>query len=589
MAKKKPLPNPNGLIAGYLRMSDVKFPDGCTSVADREAFVDQLRRIRMSELIQDAERDRCKIDVWYDDIGISGRGEYLAKRLAYQSMLRDAKAKKLRAVYARDLSRLGRDLIEQESFFLQLEACAVDVRVADLPTSGDPAARTLVRQQLGSLNQYMATKNGQTVAQVNLERVRTGQWVGRTHSMWGLRYNKETKFFDFDPVTADHAVWVYETFIECHGLGRAAALRLQKQFDEGHPRAVPPPQGGIWRMNRVLDLARSELYRRKIKYKDLLIDHNELPPDAPNRLPEVVPRHITDEVDRLLAVRAPIGALVSAGKAGRLTHTYGAGLLICRHCGRKMRTSPERTNRGKIMSSYRIAWTCSLGSVGDAQLCTWNLSAQQFRIDALAWQGLRTAFELYKEEPFSTTATRRKKASKPKSSVADALAKLDIRRDRLLDALETCEPDALPSINARLKAVAEERIRLKSMPEATEVQAETQIADLTYQEWKSLYEQMDQVWKTEGDALSYVKHDFMKTLQMQIIVNILPREPKKPRKEGNTKTYAGLVNIELSVGALGLVGDKAISLTETEDTFQAYLVWRGDIVMTASKHMGRMA
>ncbi|BDI28024.1 hypothetical protein CCAX7_000750 [Capsulimonas corticalis] len=567
MAKKKPLPNLNGLIAGYLRISDVKFPDGCVSVPDKEAFLDKLRQIRMSELMQDAERDGCTIDIWYDDIGISGRGEYLAKRIAYQEMLRDAKAKKLRAVYARDLSRLGRDLIEQENFFLQLEAQAVDVRVADLPTSGDEAARTLVRQQLGSLNQYMATKNGQVIKQTNLERVRTGQWVGRTRDQLGLRYNKATKFFDYDPETADLACLVYETFIACHGFARATALTLNQMLRDGKARAAIGPRGGMWSGSTVLRIIKGPIYRRKIQYEDLLIDSED-------KIPAVVPQDLVDEVDRLLLVRAPLNEVGAAKrKAGRLEHTFG-GMLFCIHCGRRMialRNPGSRAGRGPVLW---LSWICCQGGDGERGLCDCKFSIQQFRLDALVSEGLRQAFEIYEREHFKSGKTPKPKPVKPLSTFSEMMAKLDQRRDRLLDLLESCEPEAVGTINERLKAIANERIKLKEQPEVTaELAADTTIETLSRRQLTSLSKKLETVWETPDDMLSHAKHDLLKTLQVRVMINILPRAAKK-RKDGNTRRYPGLLSAQLHVGILGMAGEHSLEITETQDAYNAYIQWK---------------
>ena len=569
MAKSTPKPNLNGLIGGYLRISDVKYPDDCDSAPDKELFIDKLRRVRMSELIQDAARDGCKIDIWYDDIDVSGTAKNLIKRLAYQEMIKDARARKLRAVYARDLSRLGRFLIEQESFFLQLERFAVDVRVADLPSSGDPAARILVRQQLGSLNQYMATKNGQVIKQTNRERVRMGQWVGRTRNEWGLRYNKQTKFFDFDPETADYARLVYETFIKCRGFARQTALRLNELHREGHPRASLAPRGGMWTGTTVLRLVQSATYRRKICYEDLVIDVS----NAPEKIPEVIPQDLIAEADRILTVRAPLNAIMSEKhKAGRLDNTYG-GILFCHHCGFRMTALRNPDSRGGRGPVRWLSWVCGQGSDGERRLCKWKLSIQQYRLDSLVGEGLRMMLDLYERENFAPTSDRRVKHPSPKSTTAEALALLDQRRNRLLGILETCEPEALETINKRLKAIADERIKLKETPTVAAELEEAAIATLTRREWSTLSARLNSVWKTPDDMLSHEKHDLLKTLQVKVVVNILPRETKR-RKEGNARTYAGLLGVQLHVGALGMKGDQALRLLETKDAYEAYNVWK---------------
>lgn len=92
--QKPPRYASDGLVAGYVRRSVVTFP--------AEWDVEQ-RRDRVAELTADAARDGERIDVWYDDMGVSGRGEFLARRLDFARATGDAKAGKIRRLYARDL------------------------------------------------------------------------------------------------------------------------------------------------------------------------------------------------------------------------------------------------------------------------------------------------------------------------------------------------------------------------------------------------------------------------------------------------------------------------------------------------------
>ena len=62
-------------IGGYLRVSRVLFPPECQTPADRAHHIEYLRQIRRSELEADAARNGDRISAWYDDIGMSGRGE----------------------------------------------------------------------------------------------------------------------------------------------------------------------------------------------------------------------------------------------------------------------------------------------------------------------------------------------------------------------------------------------------------------------------------------------------------------------------------------------------------------------------------
>src|SRR5690348_1028320 len=127
MATKRRSPDPDAPAAGYLRVSHIIFPEGCDGPAAHAAHVDALRALRRAELEADAARAGETIGLWYDDMGVSGRGDALERRVAFERLRGDALRGRVRAVYARDLSRLFRDLVQQELWFCDMEDAGVAV------------------------------------------------------------------------------------------------------------------------------------------------------------------------------------------------------------------------------------------------------------------------------------------------------------------------------------------------------------------------------------------------------------------------------------------------------------------------------
>jgi DNA invertase Pin-like site-specific DNA recombinase len=301
------------LTAGYVRISRVAFPADCDD-ATRAAVVDGLRQLRMAELSADAARRGESIEAWYDDIGVSGRGEFLEKRTGLMRLCRAAREGRLKRVYVRDVSRLFRDLVGQEAWFAEMEGLGVEVCAADLPALADPASGRLLRQQIGALHQYMAARTAALTAAARRETVRLGRWVGTTRSRWGLRYDPVTRGYLSDPATADGIRLVFETYIACSGLAPATARRLNRMLDEDDPRATATSTGGRWAAWQVREAVRHPAYRRTVAYADLRLF-------SPHLIPEVVPPALVAEADRLIARtasqrRTDLGRVVASGSDG---------------------------------------------------------------------------------------------------------------------------------------------------------------------------------------------------------------------------------------------------------------------------------
>lgn len=583
--KKKPQDNV-GSTVGYIRKSVIQWPEGCTTPEQRRAHVDDLRRIRVHELIADAARDGRTVDAWYDDMGVSGRGEFLDKRVEFDRLTREAKSGLVGHVYARDLSRLFRDLVQQEMWFAEMDACGCAVHIQDLPFIADEATRVLLRQQLGSLNQYFATRQGQVIRATNRERVKSGAWVGRSRSQWGLTYNSDAKRFDPDPATADRAVFVFETFAACQGFGTRTARALNALIAQHHPRATPTPKGALWGCTTVLQFVRNEVYRRRITY-------GEVERDAADLIPEVVPPALVAEADRLLALRGGEsyfpGAATAAEtgrRAGRADYTYGS-ILRCGYCGSRMRA---HRRRHKVSARPWLTWVCRRRDSADLR-CPDSRGFAQDRLDALVKAGIGEALARYADEradmedgrelegradlsvPLASAdpGPARTPARTDKDTLRTALDRLAAKQRRYYELFAAGVIESVDEIKGELAALGEERRRLEAKIAEVGEGDDGQPRDLgrlSADEWGRVLRAFALAWPGEGDMEAWhpAKYDLLQSLGVRLSVRVAPRALMS---EGATARFGGPLTVRLEIAALGLTDERACEITETEEQFQA--------------------
>ena len=466
----KPLPAENKVAGGYLRVSIIAFPDNCRTVPERMAFVEVLRSIRKAELVKEAAQNGEVITRWYDDLGISGRGEFYPKRLAFSRARLDAKERELHSFYARDLSRLFRNVVQQELWFAEMEDLKVTVHAQDLPFASDAATRRLLRQQMGITHEYVSSRQGALVRERICTRLLSGVGVPYAQTLWGLRYNPERKAYDYDPETADKIRLVFETYVACDGSGTTAARQLNLMLAQGHPQATASPSGKIWYAALLLRQVGNLRYRRIISYGDLRIP-------ALERIPAVVDPELVARADPLLLERTIHAVGTARDQKGCKPFTY-SGVLQCGYCGSPIRSLPnmlrlkpaltravpdrsaqttprstrepinclgERTksvtNEAGINEAgiNEIAGSQS-GAVGGVTLvsyqckspcfrqgCTVHYSMQQQRLHRLIDRGLRQAFQDIASPDIASSGTASPDTDSP--DIASPLGKLCYRPD----------------------------------------------------------------------------------------------------------------------------------------------------------------
>lgn len=568
--RRKQLDLTGGAVAGYLRKSRVIFPADVVTQAQRTAYMEGIKRTRVNELLADAGRDGETITAWYDDIGISGRGEHIDERVAYARMIDDARGGKVRRIYARELSRIGRDFAEGEIFFALMDTLGVNVSCADLPSlspdalSDEVISHQLIRRVLMSVNQHMADQASVRMRGKMATKFGEGSILGRVKSQWGLTYIKGGHRFEYDPVTAPLVIRLFELFVDLGGNAYRTADRLNAAVMAGHPDALPSPHGGVWHASIILRIIRNPIWRQEVTWT--VRDHTghdieTLTKRIPGRIPEVVPLELLSRATSLLEART---GHITRAPAKKRQYTY-AGFVACHHCG-----GPVHGHKCGEHSPERIyEYVCSRGRQSRA-VCTGSFGICQQRLHIVVGKGLRMAIEA---AGIQRDATPQRARRQPKVvNVTGHLAALDRERERLIAAYRTgvIELEELE----RETVALEDRRRALTTP-AAPAEVHTLSASLTPAEWASLDASIDRLWRADESPPPFEQHKA--TLLALLGVRITLECTKKPRNSQDRRARRLLVNgpivARIDIKALG----QSITVAEDDATYSRWSrgwMWR---------------
>ena len=614
-------PDAAGAVGGYIRLSRLMFPPECLTLSQRREHVEQMRDVRRRELQADAARFGQVITAWYDDMGISGRGKYLDRRVDFARARGDAARGALRTLYARDLSRLFRNVVQQELWFAEMEDLGVCVRAEDLPFMTDAATRRLVRQWMGAYHEYSSARLGALIAAAMRHRVRSKLSLGQGTSRWGLRYNPDAHRYDFDPDTADKACLVFETFNGCEGNAGRAAQCLNALIAEGAPRATHTPSGRLWTSDRVRRQVEAAAYRRIVKFA-------ELREPAPDRIPEVVPAAVVAETDAWLAARRPRNLQTNERRFSRAPRFTYAFLLRCGHCGADLRPFSSHPAEGRTQWA---AYRCSGASL--AQACTMRFSVQQRRLHRLLGRALGAAFAAHAHDYLASQPGLT--SAGPEAAVAaldQEAALLRRQRERFLEmfALEIITdpaelqihlgridgrlaflegqrsltapppsrgragagPSAKPVLDAKLgvKPVLDIKLGVKPVLDIKlgvkpVLDAKLGAKAVPREAFEALRQRFAEVWPRDWNLLHDPdKHALLTQMQAHVAVWVQPLAPRTRGEGSRPQRVGGAVSVSLELPPFGLTGLRALFAAETEEEVADHRRWH-----TAATHPPRAA
>jgi hypothetical protein len=567
-------------VAGLIRKSDVRYPDGCDSPEAREAYERDLVQTRMAELVTDATRDGLTITRWYIDLDVSGRAAYEHRRAGLMQLLADARAGLVHTLYARELARIYRDTVKSIVFKGEMRRLGVDVRARDMMRSEDAAAETLVQTIQFAVDQFQAERTGQQIRSRNLELFLHDGWPGLARDMWGLRYDAQAHLFYFDPATAAYVAQVMERLVAERGNAYRVALAFNASLQAGDPEAISTPggKGAMWAAKDVLRLAESPFYRRRGRYAGQTRDQ-------PGLIPEVVPPSLTDAVDYVLSLRRQtLGGRRRRG--GREDYTYGP-LMRCADCSGRMRTMRFLAMRDAGDPRW-LYWVCRQGS-NSRVVCPHSWSFTQIRLDQLVGKGLQKALEDAREQSPMVDQVKAKGAGKstekmmttrqkgdPETVLARIAAQIE-RTMRLYTSGVTQDFDWVQSEVARLEG---QRSAVRDQEEQQQENAvPAALPRLSLAEWETLNAKFSECWQTQMTlAMEPRKSDFLLFLGVSLSVQTLPRT-RPPAGRGEKRRAGGCtggpLRITMEIERLRLVGENAVTVAETEEEWYAHLSERG--------------
>ncbi len=590
LAGKKKSNPAAGLVAGYVRKSVLEWPDGCVSVEQRTAYVDDLRRARVGEIVSDAARDKETIDLFYDDMGISGRGEFLEKRVALERMRQDALAGKLRIIYVRDSTRLFRKLRHSEAFFDEMEEIGVEVRGQDIAKSGDRPSDRVNRQVMGSFAEYMAERSSVVVSNNMLQTIQDGQWVGRIRGPYGLAYNAQSKSFDIDPVGVQRALTLFALIIEHGGNTNAVAMTLNQWLNEGDPRAFVGPKGARWHPASLTRMILSPMYQRKVSWTHRWKSRESVTFtfDMPDRIPEVLPVDLVADATRLVLQRQGKTAMAGGYRQSSGKSFVYSGVSVCGYCGSAMRGlsshSPLSQN-GDEPPRLSHVYYCRK-ALNTPAGCPQSFGVSHRRVDILMAAVLRDALKAAvaatggsiasaAADASKQQAKRPKSADKPAPPDYDAeLRRLDeeSRRHRLMYAQGIT--NSLEELQLDLQRIQGKRDKVMAAAdragEAAESSAAPKVPILTAAAATAFLRDFEAHWLT-SDLSPYneAKSAFLKALGVSVVIRVQGIRAKT-RRQKDDKLTGGPLTVEVQIAALGLTGERTIRAVEDDESFAKY-------------------
>ncbi len=606
-------PKGNAADVGYIRRSEVKYPPGCATPEQRRAFDDELIVNYQARIRERATAHGRDIAKWYIDLDISGRAYALEKREAYLELMDEIEAGNIRSVTVTETSRISREVVIFQTFRKTCKKHGVIFDAGNMISTGSDTTDDFVAGIMALKDQSESDVTRIRIIEHNHAAVKNRQWVGSNINAWGLLYNAEKNGYDPDPATAPFVRLMFDLFIEQGGVAGKVATILNGMIEAGDPRAFkagfvtagrPQKQArtGLWRSTTILQIIRAARYRRYIDYVPGLKYLAPLYFFCPELIPEIIPKSVAGEVDRLLALRAPANAETGDRiKAGRFDYTY-TGLFMCGICGTRMISDKSPPPSGSELTQV-LSWRCT--RIYQLGRCKLSHTILQRRIDVLVGRSLRRwinsqtlnyAEAIAAVQPAEKRMARRSQTVLDKNTFETALTDISKRRDNTYAMAQRGIVD-LDRLETMLKELGDEEARVREQQRSVEAQqkalegsggaaaaAAAQMPILTAAEIASFSLVLDEYWHLSGDlALDIPKRVFLQELGAVIYVSAAEHQPEHGREL--KYRIAAEVTVEIELTKYGYSRANKLSLVETEtpEEYAEYLEWRYRQLMDAGK------
>jgi DNA invertase Pin-like site-specific DNA recombinase len=413
-----------------------------------------------------------EVVAWYVDEAVSAFKVDMVDRPAGSKLLADIKSKRrpFDAVVIVRLDRAFRNPRDQEDTLLYCQYYNCDVWEIDngrIDTS-TPVGEFMIALR-GLLARMESRNTGKRVRDAISSNAAQGKWpsgyapLGYTY-VPGVPDSKGKKVggrLEPNDRAAD-VVRLFEVYAKTGNAAHTAATMISE--------GIRTAKGYNFEVYSILAILRNPIYRQRIRY-----DGRET--DAPDLIPRIVPKQLTDAVDAIIAHHKGTGP-----RARGSTRAYSSR-LICANCGRRMVSATTETRTGWGGSIYK-GWLCPNKKVG---LCTGTRQTSERLIDTLVGRALRDLLTACRDSIHNAPPEQQAKAV----NVERQRQRLEAQKRRTVEAHISGHLESVGlTLNAEIDRIDREIAALEVVKQPAEISPEVldRLVSLLDEGWGRLTE-----------------------------------------------------------------------------------------------------
>ena len=349
--------------AAYIRLS----------VEDRDRKGDSIETQKRIILNFIDDNSDFKLYDTYIDEGVSGR---TFERPNFQRMLKDAEAGKVKCIIVKDLSRLGRNVIDT-GFYAERIFPSLGVRLISINDNYDSAANndSITLPITNLMNEAYAFDIGRKTKSQARQAMKDGIYVGGAPPYGYIRAKDNHRKLVVDEVAANTIRKIFDwaaSGTSAHKI--AKTLNMENISAPSVHKKCTKSKSGLWYASTVKRILENEIYLGNlVQGKTKSIEHKRQ--DAPLgewiRIDNAHEAIITSELFKAVqSKKSNSTKKVETNVTTSRTPNIFKGKIYCVHCGRRM-------ERKKNHEKYMFRCTSNLKAPGSCEGC--NISEDNVR------------------------------------------------------------------------------------------------------------------------------------------------------------------------------------------------------------------
>ncbi|MDD6640937.1 MAG: recombinase family protein [Erysipelotrichaceae bacterium] len=357
---------------GYLRLSK-----------DDENDCESISITNQRKIITNFANDKgIKIDDWYVDDGYSG---YSQDRPMWQKLLTDLNNDIVGTVIAKDLSRLGRNNAQVQTFLdKMIEANKRVLTVSEGYDTFNRKTHSMTGVYTWMNHKYIEDISDKIRSSIEVMQ-KEGKWI--CSLPYGYMHDPHKKGVYYpDPLCKDYVKMIFDMYINGMGIkaiarklneqGVPTASTIQRIHMEEHGKVQKGNYSGKWGITTVRNILKNEFYmgtliqkkteRRKINGLRFNVDKsNQIVHE--NMHEPIIDKATFELVQRLMDERS--GGQYRGTKVQNRKNIF-SGKLRCYDCGHRLTSTGNLQNTRYVCSNYNINGTnaCSNHAVLEYEL-----------------------------------------------------------------------------------------------------------------------------------------------------------------------------------------------------------------------------